>query len=482
MISVLHDPALEYPPSGAFFSPDERYPEYPYEHLSPHENKVYKAVRECLAQAGLDAEHYGTPAWNPLGAFIRPGDRVFLLCNFANERRPDELMENYRSRCSHGSVIRAMADYILIATGKDGHVNIGNAPTQVCHWDAVLRDTEADKALEFFQSVRAPVEAKDLRLFVTDATRLGAVKGVERRDEADGVHIALDEDSLFYELDCRQDNRYRVMNYDPRRTRSFHSHGHHEYVINRHILESDVIVGLPKLKTHEKAGITSALKGMVGTVGHKDSLPHHRYGSPAAGGDEYPSDPAGLMRLASVFHEAIQQTRPDTTWGSALRVIHKVYRRLIKRWTPVVDGAWWGNDTCWRMVLDLVRIATYADATGRLGEISCRRHLVLTDGIVGGEGDGPAFSTAIRSGLLSFSDDLAAADHVNALLMGFDPEKIPLVREAARLTKYPLLKSDLESDRLIFNGRSLRSSDLADQGLTCFEPQDGWKEVLCPAQ
>ena len=184
------------------------------------------------------------------------------------------------------------------------------------------------------------------------------------------------------------------------------------------------------------------------------------------------------MRLASAFHEAIQQTQPDTPWGSALRVIHTQYRRLIKRWTPVVDGAWWGNDTCWRMVLDLVRIATYADAKGEMQNSPCRRHLVLTDGIVGGEGDGPLFSTAIRSGLLSFSDDLAAADYVNALLMGFDPEKIPLVREAVGLKKYPLFKSDLKNDRLIFNRQSLLASELTGLGLLRFEPQDGWKEVL----
>jgi len=439
---------------------------------------IYKAVRDCFVQAGLDDENYGTPSWNPLGKFIQPGDRVFLLCNFAHERRPDELMEDFRSRCSHGSVIRALADYILIATGKNGSVKIGNAPTQVCHWDAVLRDTETDEVLAFYHSVNAPVEGKDLRLYVTDATRLGAIKGVEKRSEADGVSVALNQDSLFYELDRKQANRYRVMNYNPNRIKAFHSHGHHEYVINRDILESDVIVGVPKLKTHEKTGITCALKGLVGTVGHKDSLPHHRYGSPEVGGDEYPSDKAGLMGLASALHENVQQTRPDTLWGSSLRVIHKVFRRLIKRWTPVVDGAWWGNDTAWRMVLDLARIATYANAKGELQNSPCRRHLVLTDGIVGGEGDGPAYSTAIHSGLLSFSDDLAAADYANAFLMGFDPEKIPLVREAVSLQKYPLLKSDLKSGRLIFNRRSLLASELTGLELSHFEPQDGWKEVL----
>lgn len=478
MISIIQDRSFNYPAATDHFSPDERYPEYPYEHVSPNSNLVYRAVRNCFIQAGLDREHLGLASWNPLGAFIQPGNRVFLLCNFANERREDEKIENYRSRCTHGSVIRVLADYILIATGESGRVQIGNAPTQFCHWDAVLNDTEAQAVLEFYRSISAPVEAKDLRLYVTDASHLGAIKNVERRDESDGVHVHLDRDSLFDELDRKQENRYRVMNYDPVRTASFHSNGHHEYVINRHILESDVIFGAPKLKTHEKTGITCALKGMVGTVGHKDSLPHHRYGPPEAGGDEYPSDEAKLMNLASAIHERVQQTQPDTQLGSSLRVAHKVFRRLIRPWTPVVDGAWSGNDTTWRMVLDLARIVTYANASGELQSSPCRKQIVMTDGIVGGEGDGPAYSTAIHSGLLAFGDDLAAADYVNAILMGFDPQKIPLVREATRLKKYPLLKTGLNEIKVVFNDRVLTLPELEKVNRVHFEPQDGWKALL----
>lgn len=478
MISVIIDPTIQYPEATDHFSPDERYPEYQHEHISTCKNPVYKAVRDCFIQAGLDRENLGTSSWNPLGTFIKPGNRVFLLCNFANERRSNELLENYRSRCSHGSVIRALADYILIATGRSGCVMIGNAPTQDCHWEAVLKDTAAQEVLKFYQSIGAPVEPKDLRLFVKDAAYLGYVKGVERRDEKEGVHVMLNQDSLFDELDRKQSNRYRVMNYDPRRISSFHFHGHHEYVINHHILESDVIFSAPKLKTHEKVGISCAIKGMVGTVGHKDSLPHHRYGSPKVGGDEYPTDPTGLTSLITAFHEWSEQTKPETYWGSCVRVAYKVFRRLVLRWLPVVDGAWWGNDTAWRMAVDLARIATYADKKGELQKFPCRRHIVLTDGIIGGEGDGPAASTAVHSGILTFSDDLSAADHVNALLMGFDPEKIPMIRESARLKKYPLAKSETSRCTVTINGRSISMQELEQMEKVHYEPQDGWKEIL----
>ena len=240
------------------------------------------------------------------------------------ERRPDESAEDFWSRCSHAAAIRPLADYILLAVGEQGSVSIGNAAIQFCDWEAVLRDTHTRELLDFYASVGAPVAAQGPAPQVTEATRVGAVRGVERREETDGVLVSLDGDSLFAELDDRHP-RYRVMNYDPRRTQSFHEGGRHGYVINRHILEADVIVSAVKLKTHEKTGLTCALKGMVGTVAHKDSLPHHRYGPPERRGRRVPirrtrASPGWRPRL----HEVVQRTEPDTRLGSSLRVGYKV--------------------------------------------------------------------------------------------------------------------------------------------------------------
>jgi hypothetical protein len=159
-------------------------------------------------------------------------------------------------------------------------------------------------------------------------------------------------------------------------------------------------------------------------------------------------------------------------------MIYKMFRRLVRPVAPVIEGAWWGNDTAWRMAVDLARIATYANGKGELQDIPCRKHIVLTDGIVGGEGDGPAYPTAVQSGVLTLSDNLSAADHVNALLMGFDPEKIPMVRESAHLNKYPLLKSDFSNCEIISNGRSISMAELKQSEKIRFQPQDGWKEIL----
>lgn len=478
MLSLIIDPTIEYPDNDFSYSPDENFPEYGFTEISKIKNHVYRAVRDCLVQAGLDNGHLGTEAWNPLGHWIKPGQRVFVLCNFANERRPNESLTDYRSRCTHGSVIRAVIDYILIAVGENGRVEFGNAPTQFCHWDRVLADTGADKVLQFYKEKGLPVQAVDLRLLVTDATHWGAIRKVEHRDEAMGLHINLGGDSLLCELEHDHPQRFRVMNYNPTRTESFHSGGKHEFVVNRKILEADVVFSIPKFKTHEKVGISCALKGFVGTVGHKDSLPHHRYGSPRIGGDEYPEQRSSVARVATVLHEQIQKTNPEGTWGSIMRLAFRIFKRLIRPLTPIIEGAWWGNDTCWRMVLDLVRIATYCSPDGVMQESPQRKHLVMIDGLIGGEGDGPAFCTARKCGLMLFGDNLPIADVVNAGLMGFDPKKIPLIQRSLQLEKYPLVFPDQTMGTLFCNSSVTTIKDVIEKYQFQFKPQEGWKGKL----
>src|ERR1022692_1434372 len=50
--------------------------------------------------------------------------------------------------------------------------------------------------------------------------------------------------------------------------------GAHRYAVGNTVLSADVILNVPKLKTHMKTGMTGALKNFVGIVGSKDFLPH----------------------------------------------------------------------------------------------------------------------------------------------------------------------------------------------------------------
>ena len=59
--------------------------------------------------------------------------------------------------------------------------------------------------------------------------------------------------------------------------------GRNEYLLSETVLSADLVVNLPKLKTHKKTGVTLALKNLVGINGDKNLLPHHCVGSPDAG-------------------------------------------------------------------------------------------------------------------------------------------------------------------------------------------------------
>jgi uncharacterized protein (DUF362 family) len=103
---------------------------------------------------------------------------------------------------------------------------------------------------------------------------------------------------------------------------------------------------------------------------------------------------------------------------------------------------------------------------------------VLLDGIVAGEGDGPLRPAPARAGALLFADDVVAADRFACRLMGFDPDTVPLVREASRVMEFPLVAENTEAERIVVNGESV-SEDAVEPGLgRPFVPPRGWRGHL----
>lgn len=480
VLSIQTNAEAGYPEPGSDYSPSESYPEYAWDSLSPTPNPVYAMVRSTFAQAGLDKEHLGSSEWNPLGTWIARGARVFVLCNFVYQRRVHEDDLTFQSKCIHGSVLRALIDYVLLAVGSDGRVAFGNSPVQATSWESVLRDSGADRVARFYQAAGAPVRAVDLRLFVAERSLLGHVRSVERREDADGISVRLDDESLLAQFPKAKQTTapFRISDYDPRRIEGFHAGGRHEYVIHREVLEADVVISLSKLKTHEKVGITCGLKGFVGSVGHKDCLAHHRFGNPAVGGDEYPDSNAWLRPFSRLL-DRVNRREPGAPLQRLAHIVTRTLGRILRRSGVITTGAWHGNDTCWRMALDLARILTYADARGALSRSVQRRHLSLIDGIVAGERNGPLDPTPVRAGVLIFGDDVAVADRAAARLMGFPPQKVPIVSRAFQLDELPVstVRPDQSVD-CILDGHHVDERAIPPILGRPFLPPDGWRAHL----
>lgn len=479
MLSITSVPEASYPTGDAAYAPSEKHPELRCGEVAPAANPVYAGVRRLFEQAGLDAPRFGSEAWNPLGAFVAPGARVFVLCNFVYHRRPQESERELQAKCIHGSVLRALIDYLLIAVGPSGRVTFGNAPLQGCSWERVLEETGAARVLDFYRRAGLPVEARDLRLVVTEGSLLGRITPVAQRNDSAAVEIDLAGESLLAELAGDPRPHFRVSDYDPRRTEAFHADGSHRYVIHRAVLEADVIVSLSKLKTHEKVGVTCGLKGFVGAVAHKDCLAHHRFGSPAGGGDEYPSA-WGFLRPLSRFQDWLGKRPHGAPAQGLLEIGDRSLRRLLRRLGAVQGGAWSGNDTCWRMALDLARILHYADEDGFLHEAPQRVHLSLIDGVVGGEGEGPLAPKPVGSGVLLFGDDVVRTDRAACRLMGFDPARIPLVARAQAPMRFGVAPR-ADDGEVVFDGRELLERSLQPIVGRSFEPPRGWRRHLASA-
>ena len=97
-------------------------------------------------------------------------------------------------------------------------------------------------------------------------------------DRAGCVAIDLGQDSALAKISDGFE-KYRVTRYDKEEMLPHHNRQKNEYLIPRCVLQSDVIINLPKLKTHKKAGMTCSMKNFVGINALKDWLPHHRTGS-----------------------------------------------------------------------------------------------------------------------------------------------------------------------------------------------------------
>jgi uncharacterized protein (DUF362 family)/glycosyltransferase involved in cell wall biosynthesis len=474
-LAVQAGSETSYPGPEDHFSPSTPYPWYRHGSLAVRRNGVYDAVTKLFEDSGLDSEHLGTAQWNPLGRAIASGSRVFVLCNFVYHRRPGETIEEFQSKCTHASVLRALIDYILLAVGPSGSVAFGNAPLQSCDWEAVLADTGADRMLDFYRGKGLPVTAQDLRAVVSRRSRIGAETHRVEMGAAESLSVDLRRDSLLQAR--RTGGAFRVSDYDPRETEACHAGDSHVYHVNRAIIDADVVFNVPKLKTHEKVGITCCLKALVGTVSSKSCLAHHRFGSPAVGGDEYPGQNP-LRLLESRYHDWVNRL-PANSMAKAMHTgLNVLLRAGFRKMGLIQGGAWYGNDTCWRMAHDLAKIVTFADRHGVLQTSPQRTTLSLIDGIIGGEGNGPLDPKPIRSGVLILGDNFFLCDVAAAKCMGYDWSKVPLIRASRDLlTEY---RSDAAVGRapLYLNGQVAELGSLRVPTELAFRPPDGWRAKI----
>lgn len=466
-------------PSAPPFSPNSRYPECPFDDVSPDSNDIYHAIRQVFALSGLDTSNANTDRWNPLGELIHPGETVVLKPNFIKERHPTD-PEGWQWILTHGSIIRAVADYVFLAVGSTGRVMVADAPQTDSSFDAVLRVLGMPELVTFYERHGHKLEVLDLRQ--EEWVNKGGVI-VKRTplpgDPSGNVAYDLADASEF--CGHRGGGRYYGADYDDTVVNHHHTGGRHEYALSRSVMLADVVFSLPKLKTHKKAGITASLKNLVGVNGDKNWLPHHTEGHPTEGGDEHPQ-PGRLHRVERRAAAALR--RLSLALPIVGTLVHRQARMIGSHVfgdteAVVRSGNWWGNDTVWRMCLDLNKIVFYGEPDGTLRSGSVgnrRRHFVLVDGVIAGQGSGPSNPDRMDAGVVLFGTHPASVDAAAATIMGYDPERIPIVREAFRCLAMPLAEWGWREVRVVSNVADWNAplAQIPCSSLLHFKPHFAW--------
>ena len=391
---------------------------------------------------------WATDAGGAFARLVQPGDRVLVKPNWVLHRNLGK--GGFDPLVTHGRLLRAMIG-ALRSTGA-GRITIGDAPVQGCDFDALIRASDfgpwmaATKAQD--DRVHGPVDFRRT-LSVTDGTVRQSKENVRSLDEY--VLFDLGADS-YLEPVTAAGGKFRVTMYPPALMSRTHAPGRHQYLVAREVMEANVIVNAPKLKTHKKAGVTCALKNLVGINGNKEYLPHHRIGSPASGGDCYPEESAVKRMLEQVLdvQNTVRASAAQTALGAVARVLQSIAHRQGDQ--VGVEGAWSGNDTVWRMCLDLNRIVLYGRADGTIASEPQRQVVSVVDAIVAGQGDGPLAPDPLEMGVLFAGASSAAIDWVGSLLLGYDPMLIPITRGAFLPNVWPLVRFDADAIEVIDDG------------------------------
>lgn len=417
------------------------------------------SAARALARAA-DALGWSAAGAGAFGAVVPPGARVLVKPNLV-------LHENHGPwgmdpLVTHPSLVRATVEALL--AGPVGSVVVGDAPVQGCDFARLM----AWSGLPAWADTLASRDAR--MLGVRDFRRTKSVvepggARVAERDTRSLDHFVLFDlgrDSLLEPI-TDDTGAFRVTMYPPELMRRTHAPGRHQYLVAREVIEADVVVNMPKLKTHKKAGITCALKNLIGINGNKEFLPHHRVGGAASGGDCYPG--ASPVKRALEYALDRQNSTDDATTqraiGYATRVLYKAASMLGDELG--VEGSWSGNDTIWRTCLDLNRILLYGRLDGSLADTPQRQVLNVVDAVVGGHGDGPLAPQPLPLGMVLTGASSAAVDWVGAHLLGYDPVRIPISREAFGRFRWPLASFDAAAVRIVgdLGPRAAERADLS---------------------
>ena len=407
---------------------------------------------------------------------IKPGNRVLIKPNLIKEshlyRRDD-----WEYIITHPTIIYGVIEQVLKILNGTGEIIVADGPQTDSDFSEICRRTNLSKIVNSFKTkTSTKIYLIDLRKEYWN-TKDGVVIGRKSLsgDPNNYVRVNLGDKSEF--ANHGSGKKYYGADYDTEETCQHHSGSKHEYLVAGSALKADVVINLPKMKTHKKSGVTLSLKNLVGINGDKNWLPHYTKGTPLFGGDQYPDSFKSNLEfiLLNKFKYFLQYTHFAKIFGIPFKHFGK---KIFGDTEKVIrSGNWYGNDTIWRMILDLNKILFYATSEGKMVDVPQRRYITIIDGIIGGESNGPLAPEPKFSGILVAGTNPVAVDTVSCVLMGFDWRKISHIEKAYKIKHFPLVNFTADKIKVIFsNNTGVKEMFFSDlKPVTYFLPHFGWQ-------
>lgn len=411
-------------------------------------------------------------------SLIVPGNRIVLKPNWIREShifRPDE----WEQVITHPSVITAVLKKVLEKLKGKGEISIVDGPETASSFEKILSYYPVSLWNTMAGEVGITLDIVDLREdeWISDANVI-----IERKklpgDPLGSTQVNLLNDTSEFFTHSPSKKGYFGADSDISETNQAHDGSNNLYRVSRTVLEADVFINLPKLKTHKKAGITSSLKNLVGINTYKNFLPHNSIGTFEDGGDQFPEKNSKSVIesfLMPFIHRHILVSPVLSRLFSPLMGLGK--RVFGDNSKTIRGGSWYGNDTMWRTILDLNKILFYANPDGTLREdewSAAKTYITVVDGVLAGEGEGPKSPDPVHLGYIFCGTNPVATDAVCANFMGFDPLKIPAIAKAFSVKRYALANFNYDQIVAKINNENFKPGEIPPKFIKNLHPHRGW--------
>lgn len=417
-----------------------------------------------------------------LFAVIKKADTVVLKPNWVKEAHLSK-PEDWEYVITHPDIITAVLRKVLEKLGPSGKVIITDGPQTDSSFEKILAHYPVNEWNFMAKSKGVDLQIIDLRedewinegdVTVSRKKLVGDPKG--------STEVNLVSDLSEFHNHVKSKRGYYGADYDLKEVNKAHDGNKNLYRVSRSIIEANVFINIPKLKTHKKAGITCCLKNLVGINTYKNYLPHHSEGGPEDLGDQFPANKIKTKIEGPVMAFIKQYIIQNTLMARIFKPLKQWSKNIFGDTNNTIrSGNWYGNDTVWRMILDLNKVLFYANYDGTVRDdtwINTKTYIGIVDAIRAGEGNGPMAPDPVQMNAVICGNNPVLIDTVCSKLMGFDFLKIPSIKNAYEIKKYKLTSYTADQIEIRNDDTSYAISELPEKFLMNVEPHFGWKNHI----